>query len=97
MEKKIIVVVGGNGYLGKSFVSTLKNQGMTIIVLDISDLENSSKVKSQYDVFINTNLTEIIFAYAFIFNTLNELLDTSSMELLKSEFKKIYNYFDIDN
>ncbi len=66
--------------------------------LDLIYLFNEiNKIIKIYNVSININISEIIFSYTFIFNTLNELLEKSSMEVFKSEFKKIYNYVDIDN
>jgi len=66
--------------------------------LDLMYLLNQiNKIIEIYNVSININISEIIFSYTFIFNTLNELLEKSSMEVFKSEFKKIFDYVDLDN
>lgn len=66
--------------------------------LDLIYLFNEiDKIIKIYNVSININISEIIFSYTFIFNTLNELLEKSSMEVFKCEFKKIFDYVDLDS
>ena len=65
--------------------------------LDLIYLFNEiDKIIKIYNVCINTNIYEIIFSYTFIFNTLNELLNKSTMEVFKSKFKKIFDCIDLD-
>lgn len=54
------------------------------------------KIIKIYNVSININISEAIFSYTFILNTLNELLEKSSMEVFKYEFKKFFNNFELD-
>jgi len=66
--------------------------------LDLIYLFNEiDKIIKIYNVSININISEIIFSYTFIFNTLNELLNQSTMDVFKSEFKKIFDYVDLDS
>lgn len=61
-------------------------EGLDIIYL-INEVNN---IINKYKVFIDINIIEIAFSYTFIFNTLNELMGKSCVDLFKSEFKKIF-------
>lgn len=50
----------------------------------------------KYNIYIDVNIIEIAFSYSFIFNTLNELLGKSCIEVFKEEFKTIFNMVSLE-
>ncbi|WP_346316650.1 SDR family oxidoreductase [Chitinophaga sp. YIM B06452] len=70
LTKKVIGVTGGNGQLGKEFVGYLRNQGATVISIDINgedDLDNGSLLMDITDVYaIKAGLHRILEKYGRI-------------------------------
>ena len=64
--------------------------------LDLIYLINQiNNIINKYNIFIDTNIIEIAFSYTFIFNTLNELLGKSCLDVFKSEFKNIFKMIEL--
>ena len=54
--KKTIVIVGGAGFLGRTFIQACKNEKMTVFVMDILDNKAWETLNLDCDLFIQTDI-----------------------------------------
>ena len=55
-ESKKIVIIGGEGRLGKSFVTACKNENMVVFVMDICEDKTWKELNVACDLFVQTNI-----------------------------------------
>jgi NAD(P)-dependent dehydrogenase (short-subunit alcohol dehydrogenase family) len=82
LDKKVVVLTGGTGWLGKEFVKAIVEQGGTVIIADINP--DGEKIVDELQVALNSN--SIFFKKTDIASkdSLSELIDFAHVN-----FKKI--------